>query len=607
MKNKDKVPYVVVFCLGCISMLVIAATTVQPGKPISQYPRASTFEGTDIFIIARTNVSPATNLGVTGLILSNFVATISTNLIRITPGGTNVVITTNVSGGVVTYTITITNIGSGSDVVWTNDGTLVYTLPSGSIATNTIQIYTNGGLSLGKSTRAYWGIQPGSGGESMISVRNTSNGETDFNEWSIVSTDGTNAVFQDYFLQASLNRRWMTMNSPTTGKTEIDEFVEDDGDVMFRAWDGTNGGFRWRFQPGISTPSYLFNSYDIITPSSPIFVFQNATTNKLTGYGDGDLDVAGQITNQFLTASKLVLTDTGKGLVSSAFGETNLQQFATTNYVNNAITNISGGGGGDSVWTNSAGVVTIVPTSGQASTNVIIQTNGYTTIAGQITNHFLFTNKFVMTDVGKGLVSSSIGEDDLGFFATTNYVNCAITSHVATLTGTTNFINLSVQAAKLPGNDNPAVGSGYKNWELVYYKTNNLGIITNLSANWQFVVPPDYATNSLQLYFQQMILQTNGVSTSNTIFSASIWKSTPGDSVDVHTNEMYGAGVSVTNEWAASTSGTNRLQTSLISFGTNAPIQAGDFAVLRLSRGATNDTYRWEAAVVGMQLWYTRP
>lgn len=171
----------------------------------------------------------------------------------------------------------------------------------------------------------------------------------------------------------------------------------------------------------------------------------------------------------------------------------------------------------------------------------------------------------------------------------------------------TNFINLSVQAAKLPGNDNPAVGSGYKNWELVYYKTNVAGTISALSANWQFVVPPDYATNSLQLYMQQMILQTNGPATSNTIFCASIFKSTPGDSIDIHTNVTFNSEVCVTNTWSASTSGTNILQTSLFSFGANAPVKAGDFVVLNLKRNGTNDTYGWEAAVVGMQLLYARP
>lgn len=173
------------------------------------------------------------------------------------------------------------------------------------------------------------------------------------------------------------------------------------------------------------------------------------------------------------------------------------------------------------------------------------------------------------------------------------------------LSGSTNFMNLSVQAAKLPAIGYPTIDAGWQDWELIYYRTNDIGQETNITATWQFVVPPDYATNSLVVNILSSIQSTNGPNPSNTVFMVSAKRFSPLVE-DLHTNSIT-TFVRGTNVWSASFDGTNKFQSLKVALGTNTLLNAGDLAILRLTRDAmTNDTYVGATAVIGLQLEYTR-
>jgi len=172
--------------------------------------------------------------------------------------------------------------------------------------------------------------------------------------------------------------------------------------------------------------------------------------------------------------------------------------------------------------------------------------------------------------------------------------------------GTTNFLNLSVQAAKLPNTNYPGIDAGWQSWELVYYETNDIGTRTTLNSTFQFLVPPDYATNTMRLRIMSTLLTTNGPNTSNTIFQASCLRAASGSGIDLHTN-LFGTIAKGTNTWSASFDGTNKVQVLVIDLGTNSMLAQGDLAILKLGREAATDTFDGPTAVVGLQLEYTRP
>jgi len=174
-----------------------------------------------------------------------------------------------------------------------------------------------------------------------------------------------------------------------------------------------------------------------------------------------------------------------------------------------------------------------------------------------------------------------------------------------TIVGKTNFINLSPQAAKLPSTNYPGIDAGWQAWETVYYETNAEGNRASLEANWQFVVPPDFATNSMQLLINYSLLATNGPNTSNVIFGVSCIPVRSGTTNNVHTNS-FGFTAWGTNNWIAKYDGTNIVTNLVISLGTNAAIMLQDLCILRLSRDAVNDTYGGAASVHALQLMYTR-
>lgn len=181
-----------------------------------------------------------------------------------------------------------------------------------------------------------------------------------------------------------------------------------------------------------------------------------------------------------------------------------------------------------------------------------------------------------------------------------------ITNTFSFLSGSTNILQLSVQAAKLPMTNYPGIDAGWQDWELVYYETNAEGARVTLSSQWQCVIPPDYATNTMKLRIATTLLSTNGPNSSNTIFGVSFLRAASGSGVDLHTN-LFGFTSWGTNTWAAVFDGTNKVQTMVIATGTNSALSASDVALIKISRDAANDTYGGATAVVGLQLEYTRP
>ena len=178
-------------------------------------------------------------------------------------------------------------------------------------------------------------------------------------------------------------------------------------------------------------------------------------------------------------------------------------------------------------------------------------------------------------------------------------------SPASILSGTTNFMNLSVQAAKLPATNYPSIDAGWQAWETIYYETNDVGNRANLNASWQFIAPPDYTTNSLQLLVTYSLLNTNGPNTSNVIFGASAMVARSGTTNNVHTN-AFGFTAWGTNDWIAKYDGTNIVTNLVINLGTNAALKALDLSVLKLERNAVNDTFGGAVAIHGLQLQYLR-
>jgi len=182
----------------------------------------------------------------------------------------------------------------------------------------------------------------------------------------------------------------------------------------------------------------------------------------------------------------------------------------------------------------------------------------------------------------------------------------AVAGSANPLSGTTNFINLSVQAAKLPATNYPAIDAGWQAWETFYAETNAEGARVNTSAAWQFLVPPDYATNSLKLLINYSLLSTNGPNTSNVVWGASVLVIRSGTTNNVHTN-LFGSVVKGSNSWIAKYDGTNIVTNLVIDLGVNSLIMPRDLGVIKLERFPTEDTYGGAAAVHGLQLEYTRP
>lgn len=631
-------------------LIVTAATTVVPGLKISQYPLTTAPNGNDLFILADVTVVPNTNRSYKYTTLTNAIITLATNSVRIF-AGTNVTVdrtnngyiisVTNITGGtggtataslplnsiqfnsntmfagdsLLMYTnqnvgigtnnpkyllslhnsditepaidigydtgagntvalqvrsgtgvtnmtlavdgtlrsVTIFNSGSitGSSAtvsalgvtggtlgagkvltdvsgsgsatwqdptasdVWTNNAGVLHPRVLNGQETNSIQIYTNGGLTVGRFTKTYWGGLAGEGGETLISLRNTTNGEISFNEIFFGVKDDTNSFTHDWWATDSLTRRNLRADIGTNFAV-IDEWVDDDWNPHYNAYNVH--GFMWQFQPTSvnNDAAYSFDTIPLtITNTRAIVEFNNNRTNKMVLFGNGNLNVEGQITNQFLSTNRFVKTDDNKGLVSSTLNE-----------------------------------------------------EGITNLVNGITN------------------------------------SLATTSYVFSVIG--NYMSLSVQAAKLPSTNYPAIDAGWQNWELIYYPTNSEGFTNSLGATWQFVVPLNYFTNNMKVYGQNILLTTNGPTSTNIYWRASFLRATSGDSTDVHVGS-FGSSVTVTQTWAASATGTNKMQSFLIDMGTSSLLQANDFSILKLERVndvADTNQFKGSTSLIGLQLRY---
>lgn len=221
----------------------------------------------------------------------------------------------------------------------------------------------------------------------------------------------------------------------------------------------------------------------------------------------------------------------------------------------------------------------------------IVQTNGDLTLVG-------VTYRPPSAQGSVGTVLTNNGSGVLGWGTGP--------SGASVLSGTTNFFNLSVQAAKLPATNYPAIDGGWPGWETVFCETNAEGSRVNLSAAWQFMVPTDYATNSLKLLINYSLLNTNGPNASNVVWGASILAIRSGTTNNVHTN-LFGSVVKGSNDWIAKYDGTNIVTNLVIDLGVNSLLQARDLSVIKLERFPTEDTYGGAVAVHGLQLEYTRP
>lgn len=174
------------------------------------------------------------------------------------------------------------------------------------------------------------------------------------------------------------------------------------------------------------------------------------------------------------------------------------------------------------------------------------------------------------------------------------------------LSGTTNFMNLSVQAIKLPATNMPSIDGSWTGWETVFAETNAEGSRATLGGNYQFMVPTDYATNSLKLLINYSLLGTNGPNTSNVVWGASILPVRSGTTNNVHTN-LFGTTVKGSNDWIAKYDGTNIVTNLVLDLSVNSLLMPRDLSIIKIERFATEDTYGGAVALHGLQLEYTRP
>lgn len=273
-----------------------------------------------------------------------------------------------------------------------------------------------------------------------------------------------------------------------------------------------------------------------------------------------------------------------------------------TNYISTAsdasFSFISGGVSNRITAVPMAAIVGFFQTNAMAKSILIGSTNTDNVRVSETNLHLHGLNMaLLMTNgagAGKVLTSDANGRGTWG------------TGGASLLSGTTNFMNLSVQAAKLPVTNYAGIDAGWQAWETVYAETNAEGARATLSAAWQFMVPPDYATNSLKLLINYSLLNTNGPNTSNVVWGASVLVARSGTTNNIHTN-LFGSVVKGSNDWIAKYDGTNYVTNLVLNLDTSSLLMPRDVAVLKLERYVTEDTYGGAVALHGLQAEYTRP
>jgi len=547
-------------------------------------------------------------------------------------GAVSTALTNDGSGGLGWWPISVVGGGGGGDSLWTNE-------PSGRIHpiefTNRVELQRS--FTIGTNAQGFFGGPPGTN-DFIFGVRDITKDE-DYNpriEFAVAS----NAVYS--LIASTLSRdkaSWRFTHLDEGGNTAFAEIGADKpgGTIIVTSTNGITSFAVVETNIFLNGIAYRFPA----SYGSDGFVLTNDGAGNLgwntdqTGVGGGGLTTNA---NQFLGVplsfkDSALLTNTvnhGAGFLGAVTNIVTAPQFLGTNVVfdgsisswfqfnphtgpetNYVFTNIQAGqtihlstfvtngttvrlwantteipgswylgnnGFAANINSNAPSVVTVTRNPLVAATNVSVVTRDLDVIPG---SNVSFTTNFVTGEV----TISSIG---------------------ATLSGTTNVFNLSVQAAKLPFTNYPSIDGGWDSWESVYFETNAEGSRANLTANYQLMVPADYATNSLSLLINYSLLATNGPNTSNVIFGASILVARSGTTNNVHTN-LFGFTAWGTNDWIAKYDGTNIVTNLLINLGTNAGIKARDLATIKIQRDAVNDTYGGHVAVHGLQLEYTRP
>jgi len=317
-----------------------------------------------------------------------------------------------------------------------------------------------------------------------------------------------------------------------------------------------------------------------------------------------------------ITRGVTVYTVAASGGSGSIFITTNITVLQTLLVSNTITTNLTVINNlfSSNIFTTNLVVFNTIIGSNFITTNLVVFNNFVVEAGGKLTVSNVFaTNIYVSNIIAQTLVISNANvypiEPGTNIVFVTN--GGIVTIH-GTATGSgsgstvrTNFINLSVQAAKGLVTNYPAFNNGYSAWETVFYETNAEGSRAVLEATWQFMVPHDYVTNTLQLLINYSLQTTNGPNTSNVIWGASfLLAGRSGTTNNIRTN-LFGFTGWGTNEHPGKYDGTNYTTNMLISLGTNAGIQAYDLAVMKLRRDAINDTFGGVASIHGLQLMYT--
>jgi len=474
-------------------------------------------------------------------------------------------------------------VASFSDLVWTNNGAVIYTL----IQSNRLQLTTNSiyGVAiqaLQTNTALGFGALSNNSGtfssNVAIGAYAMQIGPDAYNDVAI----GHGALRMDTAAGGeNVAVGFMAMASNTIGyfNTAVGEYALQRHTNGFR---NTAIGY----SAGISNWSGFENT---LIGALAGYKLTNGDFNTYVGVGAGELSQ----TNSWNTALgygtlPFLTTGTNNIAVGARAGGSLVPTF--TNGVNNTFFGANS--------TVDASLVTALTNSTALGYTSVI-TKSFQMVFGNGVSNYQFRGVdyvFPAAQGASGAILTNNGSGTLGWGAVPG----------STLGGTTNFINLSSQAAKLPTTNYPGIDASWQDWEIVYYETNAEGIRTNLNASWQFITPQDYATNSFKVRIQSILVSTNGPNTSNTIFGVSVLRATSGDSTDLHT----GAFTSVvwgTNTWAASPSNTNKMQSILINMGTTSALAPGDLCILKIVRDAFNDTFGGATSIVGVQGEYTRP
>jgi hypothetical protein len=332
-----------------------------------------------------------------------------------------------------------------------------------------------------------------------------------------------------------------------------------------------------------------------------------------------------------VTSNSLFGTSAGNGsnLVVVLSGTNTLVVMTSTNGTNFYIVNstASGGAGFDSleIQTNSVrlGLITnqnwtygvtgsvssttaILGVDDSAANNAV--SNGLINIINTTSNVLSggFDRLEIQTNgVRVGLVTNINYTSGVTGFVSSTTANLGVNFSSVSLVGSTNTLNLSVQAGKLPTANYPTIDASWNDWELVYYQTNDAGTKSSIASSWQFVVPPDYTTNTMNVRLVSTLTVTNGPNSSNVIWGVSFFRVSDAGTNDLH-NLTFGPELLVTNTWTASPTATNLVKYAFAVCGTNSALSAKDLAIIKVARKGDTDTAIAPSALVGLQLEYTR-